>query len=251
MSETAAPGQTAPVFHDTAPSGASQSLSQRLDRIIAELQAQPVTQKRLCVVITGNDMASLPVTLSCLRALELAGYRPEVSFSFSASQSGLKNACVDALRRQGSRAGFATPLHDYDVLYLPSLSVNSMSKIALGMRDNLACEAVFESLLQSREIVATLHPQCLDRRLPPLLLARLQEYAHMLESYGITIAGKKMAGADHSSARLRAAEKKRLIALRDIQALAAGESLIVQPDTLITPAARDEIGRRHLTVIHR
>lgn len=238
----------------------SQTLSQRLDHIIAELlaQAPSVTPKSVYVVITGNDIFSLPLTLRCLQALERAGYALRVSFSCSASHSALKSACVEALRAQGSRALFDQPIRDDEVLCLPALSVNSMSKIALGMRDNLACEAVFDALLASRKIVVTLHPQCLDRRLPASLLARLEGYAQQLERYGVTIVGKRRACvgqtvscAPDPAGGVPAAGKKRLIALRDIQRLAVGECLTLPPDTLITPAARDEVRRRNLTVIYR
>lgn len=232
----------------------SQTLSQLLDRMIAELLAQSAAQKNVRVVVTGDDLASLPDTLNCLAALEQAGYQLWVSFSHSASQSALKPACVDALRQRGSRAGFdATPSH-YEALYLPALSVNSMSKIALGIRDNLACEAVFQALHHRKQTIATLHPDCHDRRLPLPLLTRLEGYAHTLESYGVTISGKRMGPAPLNAPahadNLPARDKKRLITLRDIRLLAPGESLRVERNTLITPAAKDEIARRHLTLIH-
>lgn len=235
----------------------SQTLSQLLDRAIAELLAQSEARKNVRVVITGDDLSSLPETLNCLAALEQAGYQLWVRFSHSASQSALKSACIDGLRQRGSRAGFDHPGADYDALYLPALSVNSMSKIALGIRDNLACEAVFQALQQRKQAIATLHPQCHDSRLPLPLLARLEGYTQVLESYGVTISGKKMAHLDAGLASLPAssasqpvAGKKHLITLRDIRLLAPDQGLRIARDTLITPAARDEIKRRNLTLIH-
>lgn len=235
----------------------SQTLSQLLDRVIAELLAQSAAQKNICVVVTGDDISSLPETLNCLAALEQAGYKLWVSFSHSASQSALKSACMDALRQRGSHAGFDMSPSLYEALYLPALSVNSMSKIALGIRDNLACEAVFQALHHRKQVIATLHPQCIDSALPLPLLARLEGYAQTLESYGVTISGKKMShaspglpGQPPHYASLPSAGKKRLIALRDVRLLAPGEGLRVESNTLITPAARDEIKRRNLTIIH-
>ena len=46
------------------------------------------------------------------------------------------------------------------------------------------------------------------------------------------------------------AGKKRLITQSDIRLLTIGTVLRIESDTLITPAARDEIQRRNLTVIH-
>ncbi|MCH9300426.1 flavoprotein [Pantoea allii] len=230
----------------------NQTLSQLLDRVIAEVLAQSVAQKNVRVVVTGEDIASLPETLSCLAALELAGYQLWVSFSHSASQSALKSACMDALSQRGSRAGFDRSPPHYEALYLPALSVNSMSKIALGIRDNLACETVFQALQHRKQIIATLHPQCVDSTLPLPLLSRLEGYAQVLESYGIALSGKRAAhvrSVQGSQSALPVAGKKRLITLRDIRLLATGTVLRVEGKTLITPAARDEIQRRNLTVI--
>jgi len=230
----------------------NQTLSQLLDRVIAEVLAQSVSQKNVRVVVTGEDIASLPETLSCLAALELAGYQLWVSFSHSASQSALKSACMDALSQRGSRAGFDRSPPHYEALYLPALSVNSMSKIALGIRDNLACETVFQALQHRKQIIATLHPQCVDSTLPLPLLSRLDGYAQVLESYGIALSGKRAAhvrSVQGSQSALLVAGKKRLITLRDIRLLATGTVLRVEGKTLITPAARDEIQRRNLTVI--
>ncbi len=58
----------------------NQTLSQLLDRVIAEVLAQSVAQKNVCVVVTGEDISSLPETLNCLEALELAGYQLWVNF---------------------------------------------------------------------------------------------------------------------------------------------------------------------------
>ncbi|HFO8456690.1 TPA: flavoprotein [Escherichia coli] len=231
----------------------NQSLSQLLDRVIAEVLAQSVAQKNVCVVVTGEDISSLPETLSCLEALELAGYQLWVSFSHSASQSALKFACMDALIQRGSRAGFDRSPSHYEALYLPALSVNSMSKIALGIRDNLACEIVFQALQHRKQIIATLHKQCVDSALPMPLLSRLGGYAQVLESYGIALSGKCAAhvkSVQGSQSALTVVGKKRLITQSDIRLLTTDTELRVEGGTLITPAARDEIRRRNLTVIY-
>ena len=162
--------------------------------------------------------------------------------------------CIrDRLIQRGSRAGFDRSPPHYEVLYLPALSVNSMSKIALGIRDNLACETVFQTLQHRKQIIATLHQQCVDSELPMPLLSCLEGYAQVLESYGITLFGKRAAhvkSVQGSQSTLTVAGKKRLITQSDIRLLTIGTVLRIESDTLITPAARDEIQRRNLTVIH-
>ncbi|MDS1892305.1 propanediol utilization system flavoprotein GrpD, partial [Escherichia coli] len=81
----------------------------------------------------------------------------------------------------------------------------------------------------------------------------LEGYAQVLESYGITLFGKRAAhvkSVQGSQSTLTVAGKKRLITQSDIRLLTIGTVLRIESDTLITPAARDEIQRRNLTVIH-
>ena len=64
------------------------------------------------------------------------------------------------------------------------------------------------------QIIATLHQQCVDSELPMPLLSCLEGYAQVLESYGITLFGKRAAhvkSVQGSQSTLTVAGKKRLI----------------------------------------
>lgn len=233
----------------------SQTLSQLLDRVIADVLAQRRgvehdARQKVRVVITGEDASTLPATLLSLLALDRAGYRLLVSFSHSASLSGLRAACMRDVeaRCRGALFNESGPQagdEDYASLYLPALSTNSLSKIALGIVDNLAGRWAFHALGQQKKVIATLNPQCLqtaDAGFAPALLARLAGYASTLERYGIVIAGKKPAVSPADG-------NKRLITLADIRLHPAAEALQIDSHTLITPAAQDEIRQQNITVI--
>lgn len=247
----------------------SQALSQLLDTIIAELVAQkrpaaPAGDKDVRVLITGDDMSALPATLGCLAALARRGYPLRVYFSHSAGRSALKAQYMQAIARQCPGAVCqALPPGDmqdtpYGCLFLPALSGNSMSKIALGIRDNIAGEWVFDALRRQKQVIVTLNNECLAMSggcLAAPWLARLASYAQALASYGIVISGRKPAGprsgAGQPDAHRQPRAKKTLITLHDIRLHPAGEPLAADSNTLITPAALDEIRRRHISITQR
>lgn len=205
-------------------------LSDFLDALIPALLARRTIQ----VVISGEDLSTLTTTLTCLTALHRSGYLLRLAFSHSARHSSLQAACLDGLAARQIHAvcNNAGPESDeYCQLYLPALSTNSLSKIALGIRDNLASRWVFHALSQQKPIVVTLTPPVL----PAALQTRLTEYAATLIAYGITVIGQE--------------KTAKLITLSDARQLPAGESVHIGRHTLVTPAARDEFRTRGIELI--
>jgi hypothetical protein len=242
-----------------------QALSQQLDKFIAVLLEQKrralnAGRKRVRVLITGDNASTLPKTLLSLSALDGAGYQLMVTFSHTASISGLKTLYINEIDSLCSGALYceqepAVGGEDYSSLFLPALSTNSLSKIALGIRDNIACGWVFHALNRGIKVIATLNPECLSHEVTgftPPLLNRLFEYASVLEQYGIAILGQKTPGVmkrNMGKPSKSVSLQKHLITLSDILTFSGGEDLRIENHTLITPAAQDEIRRQNITVI--
>jgi hypothetical protein len=241
-----------------------QDLSQRLDILIAELLEQKrrdlnAGRKKVRVLITGESFNALPTTLLSLKALDYAGYQLVVMFSYSASVSGLKNICISDIDSTCTESLYTDKLpeegdDDYSSLFLPALSTNSLSKIALCIKDNIASSWVFHALKKRKQVIVTLPPEYLNSSesgFTSPLLNRFAEYSTILESYGVVITGNKIPNMPHyigikgKSVNVQ----KHLITLSDIRTLSRTESLHVDNHTLITPAAQDEIRRQNITVI--
>lgn len=228
-----------------------QALSQRLDTMIAALLEQKRRvlndgRKKVRVVVTGDDFSTLPAALLSLAALDRAGFQLLLTFSHSACVSGLKSAYISEVDSTCAGAVYceqepAVGEDEYTSLFLPALSTNTLSKIALGIRDNIACSWVFHALNQHTKVIATLNPEFLNHEATGFthpLLSRLAEYVTTLEQYGIVIAGKKMPLA-----------AQKLLTLSDILTFSGDAGLRIARHTLITPAAKDEIRRQNITVI--
>lgn len=242
-----------------------QALSRRIDALIAELLEHKrrelnAGRKKVRVLITGDSFSSLPATLLSLEALDSAGYQLLMTFSHSACVSGLKAACIGEIDSRSARVVYceqepAQAGGDYDNLFLPALSTNSLSKIALCIRDNIASAWVFHALSRHKQVIATLNSECLNSApsgFATALLSRLAEYVATLEQYGVVITGQKMSGVIPRSighVGKSVGLQKNLITLSDILTFSARESLHVDSHTLITPAAQDEIRRQNITVI--
>jgi hypothetical protein len=244
-----------------------QVLSVQLDALIAELLEQKrrelnAVRKKVRVLITGDNFSALPATLISLAALDRAGYQLLVTFSHSATVSGLKSAYVSEVASNCTGVLYTDDAptegdDNFSHLFLPALSTNSLSKIALCIRDNIASEWVFHALKMRKQIIVTLNPESLnsgDMGFRSPLLNRLAEYVTTLEQYGIVVAGKKAPEAVAVTRNIGKTGKavslqKRLITLSDILTLSGQERLHIDIHTLITPAAQDEIRRQNITVI--
>lgn len=87
----------------------AQRLSHQLDRLIADLLAQRRRRlqahgKVMRVVLSGEDLATLPTTLDCLTALNACGYLLVMTFSHSAIRASLHTLCLEALAHRDVEA---------------------------------------------------------------------------------------------------------------------------------------------------
>lgn len=240
-------------------------LSQRLDSLIAQLLEQKrrelnAGRKKVRVLITGDNFSTFPATLLSLAALDRAGYQLLVTFSHSATVSGLKSAWISEVDSNCTGVVYTEQApaegdDDYSHLFLPALSTNSLSKIALCIRDNIASEWVFHAFNRRKQVIVTLNPECLnsgDMGFTSPLLSRLAEYVATLEQFGAVIVGQKVphAAIRHIGKPSKSVSlQKRLITLSDILTFSGHECLRIDNLTLITPAAQDEIRRQNITVI--
>lgn len=237
----------------------SHRLSQLIDTLIAELLARRKQRLQthsqvMRVVLSGEDLTTLPATLDCLSALDRRGYLLVMAFSHSAMQSSLQSSCLEELARRGidvlcDNQEPQQRERSFHGLYLPALSTNSMSKIALGIRDNLVCRWACHALSLNKPVIVTLNAECrydAAYSLPQPFQSRLAHHAATLVAYGFTVIGQQITNAKQV---LSASANKQLITLSDVYQCQKGEVLHIDSRTLITPAARDEIRDRGIVII--
>lgn len=239
----------------------SQRLSYLVDTMIEDILEQrrlrlQTRSKVMYAILSGEDLTTLPATLECLSALHRGGYLLVMVFSHSARQSSLQSSCLEALAQRGIDVMCAgqeePPVAELcGDLYFPALSTNSLSKIALGIRDNLVCRWAFYALSMQIKAIVTLNAECQPDKngsLPQAFRIRLAHYAGTLVEYGFTVIGQHAVGPEPTPS---ANAHKQLVTLSDVRRYQSGQTLHIGHRTLITPAARDEIRDRGLVIVQR
>ncbi|WP_409306674.1 flavoprotein [Pectobacterium sp. B1J-3] len=241
------------------------TLSLLIDKVIVDVMAAKVQdalvipQHTVLVLITGDDAVGFPTTCRYLNALAQSGYTVHLLFSQSAQAlRTIADECLAHARILTETDIAPARLQRYEMLLLPALSSNSLTKIAIGIRDNLASRIAYLALAGNVRVLATLNREC-DMTppltsLPAAYLAQLRQYISTLENFGIRFIAAQAntrVAANHSRPATvhHTHTTKRLITQRDVRLHDAGQALYITPNVLITPAARDEIANRRITLI--
>lgn len=147
-----------------------------------------------------------------------------------------------------------------DLLVIPVLTRNTAAKIACGIADNLATNLVMQALLRSKPVIAARDGCNLGPggSVNPVYKARLAGNIRQLEQYGVVFTGaaglgeelKRMfrqSGVPASSKDCEGGSAPvfsgKILTRADVT-IWSGEVLSLQPDTLITPSARDAAAER-------
>lgn len=218
-------------------------ISQIVDEI---LKRKPQRSKVIRVIITGNEQESLVDTINCITALYRSGYGIAVTLSHSADNSVIKS--VFLRWQQEGNIEFSMDSYlpdelrdDYYGVFFPAISMNTLTKLALCLRDNLATSWAFHALLNQKPITVTFNHEyqtVLDNA-PGVLTEQISTYVQKIEDYGISFIGRS---------KLSDMPPKSLITLADVKLQPEDQPLFIAKNTIITPSAKEEIVRRRIFV---
>ena len=128
------------------------------------------------------------------------------------------------------------PMENFEEVWLSELKVGDVAKMALGLFDTPALEAVFQALSLGKKVYA--EPLKLPQSCPPALANLLKGYWETLLSYGVIPAGKETP----SPARSTSSPSKRMIITQDDvrEAKEKGlQVLLLPPNSIVTDMARE------------
>ncbi|MGY0613653.1 hypothetical protein [Vibrio sp. FJH11] len=218
-------------------------ISQIVDDILEKKRQR---SKVIRVILTGNEQQSLLETLNCIKALYRSGYGIAVTLSQTANDSVIKSVFLRWQQEADIEFSMDSYLPDelsenYYGVFFPAISINSLTKLALCIRDNLATSWAFHALLNRKPITATLNHEyhtVLENAAGPLT-DQLSSYLNKVEDYGVSFIGKP-----HASRLV----PKSLITLQDVRSQPEYQPLIIEKNTIITPSAKEEIARRRIFI---
>jgi hypothetical protein len=127
------------------------------------------------------------------------------------------------------------PMEGFEEVWLSELKVGDVAKMALGLFDTPALEAVFQALSLGKKVYA--EPLKLPQSCPPALANLLKGYWNTLLSYGVIPAGKETP----SPAPATSPPKRMIITQDDIrEAKEKGlQVLLLPPRSIVTDLARE------------
>lgn len=129
------------------------------------------------------------------------------------------------------------PMENFEEVWLSELKVGDVAKMALGLFDTPALEAVFQALSLGKKVYA--EPLKLPQSCPPALANLLNGYWETLLSYGVIPAGKETPSP--APAPATSPPQRMIITQDDIrEAKEKGlQVLLLPPNSIVTDMARE------------
>lgn len=250
-----------------------QMISLIVEEVLKRLKSPP---KKALVIFTGGSIGFNDSIQQVKRLLD-NGWNLTVALSRSAeivlTHELIKDSLgIDEIYLE-SNAGNASNLYNgVDLLILPTLTMNTAVKIALGISDTLTTNIVSNAIMRGMKIVAVKDACDLENpirlglgynKAPISYIKRMREYIQIMQEYGITlvnshelfdsIMGKESTGQrdyDSSYIKPQLSLDKRVITREDIiEASQNCQRLIIGKNSVITALANEAAGEIGVKII--
>lgn len=244
-----------------------------VEEVLKRLKSPP---KKALVVFTGGSIGFSESILQVKKLLD-NGWNLTVILSKSAAvvltQELIKDSLgIDEVHIEAEIGDTNKFYNGVDLLILPTLTLNSAVKIALGVSDTLTTNIVSSAIMKGIRIVAVKDACDLENpirlslgynRAPLPYINRMKNYIEIMKEYGITLVGSyelfdSIIGKESSSqkdyrspsTKSQLSLNKRVITREDvINASQKNESIIVGEKAVITALANEAAGEIGVKII--
>jgi len=247
-----------------------QVVAQVLKRLLPQIGATG-TRGDVIVVFTGAT-AGFTEAMQQVRSLILSGYRVKLAFSRGAEllYGPLINEQLEGFPNVApiEQSKWLRALKEAQAVVVPLLSVNTLSKLALLIADNLASNVILHALFTGKPVLLAQNGvDTSDQgrielhfdKCGPLLAAAIEERLQIVRSYGcrltdvsrlvaeleVALQKKPLAKPISRNGKPRNPANARVITAGDVlQAYQSGASIRLLTSTVVTPLAR-EVAFKH------
>lgn len=264
----------------------NRTLDQLIDQAIVDILSDYLVQqikqpsKKLLVLFTGA-VCGFQEALSSLVHLSESGYRFKVVFS-NAAKTVLADKLSDITQKlqlghgdiifENDMPDVFDLLREYKTLLIPTLTVNTVAKVAHGINDCLSTSILFQAISQNKQVLAAIDGCCPNNKeriargfnAAEPFKKQLTDNIEQLKSYGVVFAsaknlaykilGKSQAitmqavGVVNNISHSPSIYRKRVFARQD--AVVYSHSILrIASNVLITPSAMDELQRRRISIV--
>ncbi|WP_434798614.1 flavoprotein [Terrisporobacter vanillatitrophus] len=167
-----------------------------VERVIEKLQEK---NKKAVVLFTGATIG-FKQSIESLNKLQQNGWKFDVILSNGArdvlGEDLIKSSLnIDKVINEDDKVDIKALLNDNDLVIIPSLTINSASKIANCISDTLVTNIVSKALMSGKKIIASINACCIDNKERKSIYNdhtteayknTLRNHLEVIKSYGIT-----------------------------------------------------------------
>lgn len=167
-----------------------------VERVIEKLQEK---NKKAVVLFTGATIG-FKQSIESLNKLQQNGWKFDVILSNGAravlGEDLIKSSLnIDKVINEDDKVDIKVLLNDNNLVIIPSLTINSASKIANCISDTLVTNIVSKALMSGKKIIASINACCIDNKERKVIYNdhtteayknTLRNHMEVLKSYGIT-----------------------------------------------------------------
>lgn len=238
-----------------------------VERVIEKLQEK---NKTAVVLFTGATIG-FKQSIESLNKLQQNGWKFDVILSNGArnvlGEDLIKRSLnIDKVINEDDKVDIKALLNDNNLVIIPSLTINSTSKIANCISDTLVTNIVSKALMLGKKIIASINACCIDNKERKAIYNdytteayknTLRNHMEVLKSYGITFTTSENLAykvekivLNNNSQRSNSIKiDKRVISRSDIYENKNYNTIIINQKCLITDLARDEAKRHKIKLI--
>ena len=264
------------------------SLSEIINKVIVDLISDAIIElmkqrntmpKKVVVAFSGHAGLCYSSVFEQLRLLP-DSTSVYLLFSHSATEDlSRQNIPVVSSLKNVQVVSSLTALHeqisDYDLLFLPELSLNSLAKSTLNIADNLVTELIQHALFKAKKVVATIDYVQQNSDINSSYQRTIQQQIARLASYNVDIisigevantintfcsveinSDKQTQRADmarqlNCQSYTSSQTTGKVISYSHIRCHDPQQPLYLNSDTLVTPLAMDIIKQKNIRIIKR
>ena len=251
-----------------------------VERVIEKLQEK---NKRAVVLFTGATIG-FNQSIESLNKLQQKGWKLDVILSNGAKnvlgeELIKKSLNIDIVKTEDDKVDIKTLLSNNSLVIIPSLTINTASKIANCISDNLVTNIVSKALISGKKIIASINACCIDNEERKLIYGdnttdayknTLRNNLEVIRSYGLLLTTsqnlyykvqKNYSNPSHKS-QISSPTKldkvnnevkidKKIISRKDIYENKDCNTIFINLDSLITDLARDEAKKYNIKLIKK
>ena len=259
-----------------------------VERVIEKLQEK---NKTAVVLFTGATIG-FKESIESLNKLQQKGWKFDVILSNEArnvlGEDLIKKSLnIDIIKTEDDKIDIKTLLNDNNLVIIPSLTINSASKIANCISDNLVTNIVSKALMSGKKIVASINACCIDNEERKSIYGEnttqaykntLRNYLEVIKSYGILLTTsenldhkveKNISHNNYQNLKSKSSNinlknqtnspqkanevkiDKKIISRSDIYENRNYNTVVINQDSLITELARDEAKKYKIKLIKK